>query len=163
MATGVATKYFLLFVLVTGLLVAFGCADRGGGGGGDGPEIQLATLINNARSNPMNYDAAIAAVEQAHAEWLSQQPPAPFTYPYYEEGEGGKYFADRLNDASITFSECKEYGFDDESLSNANLVWEQLQSTDILDTKWDTFGIGFKAPPGRESGRRYWVIGVINK
>lgn len=153
-------------LVLTASLMMLGCSGSQSDRGRGEENIQaltLAELINQNRTNNMTWDAGIAAVEQAHATWLSQQPPAAYMYPYYEEGDGGKLFPERLTDAGITdYAEAKEYGFAGETLSTAEQVWALLESTDITDTKWDRFGIGFVSPPYREAGQRYWVIGVVN-
>ncbi len=168
MAAGIVRKSALLLVTVM-FLVALGCSGSQSSRGRDEENtnaLDLGYAINQERvsrgANELVWDVSIAAVEQAHAAWLaSKDPPGPYTYPYQEEGEDGKLFPARLDDSGVSYSEAQEYGWASETLTNYGLVFNLLPE-DVFDPKWDKFGIGFVKPPGRDAGKRYWVIGLVN-
>jgi len=167
----VGGKRLALFLLLTGLFIAAGCGrrDSNGGGGSTGTEaaaIQLAQLINQERdiqgAPPLTWDATIAAVETAHAQWLADEdPPGPYTLPYREDGQDGKVFTERLDDASVTYSAAQEWGISDAFMTNAGLVFNQLPAW-VFEAHWDRIGIGYVRPPYRESGNHYWVVGLVD-
>jgi uncharacterized protein YkwD len=168
----VGVRRLVLFVLLSGVLVV-GCGrkDSNGSGGASGTEaaaIQLAQLINEERDlrgvNALSWDATIAAVETAHAQWLADKdPPGPYQWPYYEDEDGVNYFADRLDTAGYPARTAEqEWGVASETLTNAGLVFDQLPEW-VFDAEWDYIGIGYVRPPYRESGKQYWVVGLVNK
>jgi uncharacterized protein YkwD len=166
----VGGKRLALFLLLSGLFVAVGCGrkDSSGGGGGSGTDaaaIQLAQLINEERqlrgNGPLTWDATIAAVETAHAQWLADQdPPGPYLLPYREDGQDGKVFTERLDDASITYSVAQEWGNSSYDGTNAGIIFNRLPDW-VFETQWDRIGIGYVRPPKRESGQHYWVVGLV--
>jgi hypothetical protein len=169
----VGGKRLALFLLLSGVLVAVGCGrkDSNGGGGASGTEaaaIQLAQLINQERSlrgvNPLTWDATIATVETAHAQWLADKdPPGPYQWPYYEDEDGTNYFPDRLDTAGYPARTAEqEWGVSSETLTNAGLVFNQLPDW-VFEAQWDYIGIGYVRPPYRESGKQYWVVGLVDQ
>ena len=169
MAANTAGKTALLLAFSV-LLVIAGCAGKQSDRNDDDENtnaLDLGFAINQERVNrgvqELVWDVDIAAVEQAHAAWLAaREVPLPYMSNYQEAGEDGKLFPERLTDYGFTaFSEAQEYGYADETLTNYGLVLSLLPD-DVYDAKWDKFGIGFVKPPGRESGKRYWVIGLVN-
>jgi uncharacterized protein YkwD len=165
MVVNIARKFLLLLVLGAALLVAAGCSNKTSkGGSGSDAVLQLAELINNERDSRgvgrLTWDGAIAGVEQAHAQWLADHAPAPYTWPYHEEGVDDKLFPARLDDAGVTYATAQEWGVSTTTLTNAGLVFAQLPDW-VFDANWDRFGFGYVKPPGRETGNQYWVLGFV--
>jgi hypothetical protein len=172
MAGFVGVKRVAVLLFLPCLLVAVGCAGKkSSGGGSSGTEtaaIQLAQLINDERevrgSPPLTWDATIAAVETAHAQWLADKlSPGKYQYPYYEDEDGTRLFAERLDDAGYPARTAEqEWGIATTTLTNAGLVFGQLPDW-VFEAQWDYIGIGYVKPPKREAGYQYWVVGLVDK
>ncbi len=168
----VGGKRVALFLLLSGLLVAVGCAGKKSSGGGlsgtEAAAIQLAQLINDERevrgTGRLTWNATIAAVETAHAQWLADKlSPGKYQYPYYEDEDGTRYFPERLDDAGYPARTAEqEWGISTTTLTNAGLVFSSLPDW-VFEAQWDYIGIGYVKPPKRETGFQYWVVGLVDK
>jgi len=163
-------KGLALFALVSLLLFAAGCGRKDSNGGSSGlatGAVQLAQLINQERqvrgTSPLTWDATIAAVETAHAQWLADQdPPGPYTLPYREDGQDGKVFTARLDDAGVLYDAAQEWGLSTLTATNAGLVFSSLPDWIFTSTNYCCIGIGYVKPPYREAGNHYWVVGLVD-
>jgi len=171
MASKMAGNSVVVLAVACLFAITFGCTGKQSTRGRDEENtnaLALAQLINQERLNNgisgMTWDVGIAAVEQAHAEWIAaKDPPGAYIYPYVEAGEGGKVFTDRLDDASIPYTTATEYGYADASYTNAALVFPQLPDDVFTNASYTRFGIGYARPPEREPGKHYWVIGLVDE
>lgn len=168
MLRGVTRRSVFLLVVLSILLVAVGCSKKSSGSdnAGDADILLLAQLINDERDSRgvsrLTWDGAIAAVEQAHAQWLADQdPPGKYQLVYREEGVDDKLFPARLDDAGVTYSTAQEWGVSTLTLTNAGLVYNQLPDW-VFEAQWDRFGFGYVKPPKRETGYQYWVLGFVD-